>query len=107
MDYQWYDLLGNVGVAMILASYLLLQLGKLQPQELRYSILNASGAALILCSLTFDFNMSAFLIEFFWLLISLIGIAVGIKAGITNGWENNSMKKSADYQALPLGSRSK
>jgi hypothetical protein len=81
MDYQWYDFLGNIGVAMILASYLLLQLGKLQAQDLRYSILNAFGAALILCSLAFDFNMSAFLIEFFWLLISLIGIAVALKSG--------------------------
>ncbi len=93
MDYQWYDYLGNIGVVMILASYLLLQLGKLQAQDLRYSILNASGAALILCSLTFDFNMSAFLIEFFWLLISVIGIAVGFKRG--------------DYHALPFGSKSK
>ena len=92
MDYQWYDYLGNIGVVMILASYLLLQLGKLQAQDLRYSILNASGAALILCSLTFDFNMSAFLIEFFWLLISVIGIAVGFKRG--------------DYHALPFGSTS-
>ena len=93
MDYQWYDFLGNVGVAMILASYLMLQLGKLQATDLRYSLLNASGAALILCSLAFDFNMSAFLIEFFWLLISIIGIAVGFKRG--------------DYHALPLGNKSK
>lgn len=93
MDYQWYDFLGNVGVAMILVSYLMLQLGKLQAMDLQYSLLNASGAALILCSLTFDFNMSAFLIEFFWLLISIIGIAVGFKRG--------------GYQALPLGNKSK
>ena len=71
---------------MILASYLLLQLGKLQAMDLRYSILNASGAALILCSLTFDFNMSAFLIEFFWLLISIIGIGVGFKGGNSRLW---------------------
>ena len=32
------------------------------------------GALLIIISLCFEFNLSAFLIEFFWLLISAIGI---------------------------------
>jgi hypothetical protein len=33
------------------------------------------GASLILYSLTVDFNLSAFLIEAFWLLISCFGMA--------------------------------
>jgi hypothetical protein len=33
------------------------------------------GASLILYSLTVDFNLSAFLIEAFWLLISCLGMA--------------------------------
>jgi hypothetical protein len=73
MKYSWYDFAGNVGVALILISYLLLQLGKLRSTDLRYSLMNGAGAALVIVSLVFDFNLSAFVIEAFWVLISLIG----------------------------------
>lgn len=74
MGYTWYDFLGNIGVFLLLAAYLLLQLNKISSQQLSYSLMNAVGAALIIVSLIFDFNLSAFAIEFFWLLISLVGI---------------------------------
>lgn len=74
MGYTWYDFVGNVGVFLLLAAYLLLQLNKLSSNQLSYSILNAVGAIFILISLIFEFNLSAFAIEFFWLLISLVGI---------------------------------
>jgi len=74
MSYHWYDFLGNIGVFLILITYLLLQLNKIDNQAFKYSFLNAIGASAILISLYFKFNLSAFLIEFFWLLISLIGI---------------------------------
>ena len=63
MSYAWYDIVGTVGVAVIVRS-----------DQLAYSILNASGASLILISLYYDFNFPSFVVEFFWLLISLFGI---------------------------------
>jgi len=39
-----------------------------------YSILNALGALLILISLYYSFNFPSFIVEFFWLLISLFGV---------------------------------
>lgn len=75
MKYAWHDFAGNVGVALILVSYLLLQIGKLRSTNLSYSLMNGAGAALVIVSLVFDFNLSAFVIEAFWVLISLIGIA--------------------------------
>ena len=84
MSYQWYDFLGNVGVVMVLTTYLLLQLGKLPSNCLSYSGFNAVGAALILVSLVFEFNMSAFLIELFWLLISIVGIGIKFRAVSSN-----------------------
>ena len=74
MTYTWYDFLGNVGVILILLSYLLLQMKKIKSQSMYYSLMNATGALLILVSLYYDFNLSAFIMEVLWLLISLYGL---------------------------------
>jgi hypothetical protein len=55
-------------------TYLWLQLGKLKSDALTYSLMNAIGASLIVVSLLVDFNLSALLMEVFWVLISLIGV---------------------------------
>ena len=74
MTYTFYDLLGNIGVFLIILTYLLLQLRRITSENLLYSVLNAVGAALVIVSLLFDFNLSAFIVEAFWVIISLIGI---------------------------------
>lgn len=70
----WYNILGTVGVATIVITYVLLQTERIRSDSLYYSLLNAGGAILILTSLYFDFNFPSFVVEFFWLLISLFGI---------------------------------
>lgn len=74
MTYSWYDLLGNSGVVLVLATYMLLQLGKLSARSFSYSAINGLGALLILVSLIYEFNLSAFVIEAIWLLISIYGV---------------------------------
>jgi hypothetical protein len=74
MDYGLMDFVGNVGVAILIVTYLSLQLEKVKSTDLSYSVLNALGAGLIVLSLIFDFNLSALIIEAFWVLISFIGI---------------------------------
>lgn len=74
MTYAWYDLLGTIGVAVIVLTYISLQFGRIRSEQLAYSIYNAFGALLILVSLYFSFNFSAFVVEFFWLLISIVGV---------------------------------
>ena len=74
MTYAWYDVIGTLGTTIIIITYILLQLGRVQSEQLHYSILNAAGASLIIVSLCFNFNFPAFVVEFFWLLISLFGI---------------------------------
>ena len=74
MNYGLIDFVVNIGVAMIVVTYLLLQLDKLRSSDLAYSVLNALGASLIVASLVVDFNLSALLMEVFWVLISFIGI---------------------------------
>ena len=75
MQYAWYDVIGSIGVGIIILTYVWLQLEKIRSESLLYSLLNASGASLILISLCYSFNFSAFIVEFFWVLISLYGIA--------------------------------
>jgi membrane-associated HD superfamily phosphohydrolase len=74
VDYSWFDLVGNVGVLLMVVAYLLLQLEKLSSSAVSYLLLNAVGAVLVIISLMFRFNLSAFFMEAFWLLISLYGL---------------------------------
>lgn len=74
MSYGPLDFIGNIGVAVLMITYLMLQLNKLSSAGLAYSLLNAIGASLIIVSLLFDFNLSALLMEVFWVLISFVGI---------------------------------
>ncbi len=59
---------------MILIAFFLLQMERISATDLSYSVANGVGAALILISLSIDFNLSAFIVEAFWLAISLLGI---------------------------------
>jgi hypothetical protein len=74
MNLGAFDLVGFIGVLLIIVAYLLLQLDKLPSSSPRYSLLNAAGALLIMVSLIFAFNLSAFIVEAFWFLISLLGL---------------------------------
>jgi len=74
MNFHLFDLVGFIGVLLIVVAYLLLQLDKLPSSSPKYSLLNAAGALLIIVSLVFAFNLSAFIVEVFWFLISLLGL---------------------------------
>jgi hypothetical protein len=80
LDYNWFDLIGNIGVLLMVVAYLLLQLEKLSSSALSYLLLNTVGAILVIISLMFRFNLSSFLMEAFWLLISLYGLAKSLVA---------------------------
>ena len=74
MTMEWYDYVGTGGVIMILIAYFLLQTERLASTALSYSVLNLLGASFITVSLLFDFNLSAFVIEVYWVAISIYGI---------------------------------
>lgn len=81
MKYGLLDLLGNIGVLLLMAAYLLLQLNRLSAASLTYSLLNFIGASLIILSLLSNFNLSAFVVEVFWVLISILGIVRYFRLG--------------------------
>lgn len=74
MHYAWYDFAGNIGVALMVLGYLLLQAERVRSSDLSYSLMNGIGALLVVVSLFYRFNLSAFLVEVFWLLISVYGL---------------------------------
>jgi len=78
MKYGVLDFVGNIGVAMMMLAYLLLQLNKIT-HGLGYSVVNAVGAILVVISLLVNFNLSALLMEVFWVLISFVGIFRGLR----------------------------
>jgi hypothetical protein len=68
------DAAGIAGVLMILAAYAGATSGKLDPKRPIALSLNLFGAGLILLSLAYDFNLSAFLMEAAWAVVALIGL---------------------------------
>ena len=76
---QWYDWFGLLGVSLILLAYYLLQAGRIRGDALVHQVLNAAGALLLLVSLLYAFNLSAFLMELAWFALSIYGMVRGYK----------------------------
>lgn len=74
MEFSFYDLIGSIGVLIIIITYILLQTERLRSENLTYSVLNALGAGMIVFSLIYNFNFAAFVVESIWVLVSLYGI---------------------------------
>lgn len=68
------DLIGLIGVALILVAYWGVQTDRLPAADWRFSAINGLGALLIMVSLYFTFNLASFVIEVFWLIISGYGL---------------------------------
>ena len=69
-----HNIIGIIGVTLIVGCYLLLQIERISSKDLAYSAGNALGAGLVLVSLWFDFNLSAAIVEVFWVAVSVLGM---------------------------------
>lgn len=76
---EFSNLVGILGVILILWAYYLIQAHKVTAHSASYSTLNIIGAILILFSLCFHFNLASVVIEICWILISIMGIAKSLK----------------------------
>ncbi|RZI46723.1 hypothetical protein EDM53_03885 [Rickettsiales endosymbiont of Peranema trichophorum] len=74
MNIKYSDVAGLIGVLILLTSYLLIQLDRINVKELTYSVMNMCGALFIMVSLLVDWNLSSMVIEVIWFLISVYGI---------------------------------
>ncbi len=76
-----YQFIGFIGMLFIVYAYFLLQADKTTNHSLLFQILNLVGAALLIISLLVHFNLGSFLIEVFWILITLYGMFKNRKSG--------------------------
>ena len=73
------DFIGLTGVALLIITYALLQLDKIDPKGFWYSFNNLLVAILVTVSLVYTPNLASIVIEVFWFLISLYGVVMFFK----------------------------
>lgn len=76
---EWPTIVGLVGTLLVLLAFFLLQADKLRGNGPIYQSMNAIGAAAIIVSLFYEFNLAAMLLEIAWLAISLYGLVRGAR----------------------------
>ena len=75
MKLSIYDLAGFLGAAIIVVAYFAMQQRWLDALDWRFPAANLLGSLMILVSLWFEWNFPSVVIEIFWALISLMGLA--------------------------------
>jgi hypothetical protein len=71
---SYADIIGMIGVVMVLSAYYFLNMNRFNSLDLRYLLMNFFGSWLILFSLLFTWNTASVIIEIAWILISMIGL---------------------------------
>ena len=70
------DIIGLTGVALLIITYALLQLDRIDPKGFWYSFNNLIVAILVTVSLVYTPNIASIVIEVFWFIISLYGVVM-------------------------------
>ena len=84
------DFVGLSGVALLIITYALLQLDRIDPKGFWYSFNNLLVAILVTVSLIYTPNLASIVIEIFWFLISLYGVVMYFRRnGKTNTTKNS------------------
>ncbi|QKF81529.1 hypothetical protein CRV08_12735 [Halarcobacter ebronensis] len=74
-----YQFIGFVGMIFVVFAYFLLQTERAKITSLVYQLLNLFGAILLFISLLVHFNLGSFIIEIFWITITLYGMYKNLK----------------------------
>ena len=68
------DVVGLIGVALLIVTYAMLQFDRIDPKGFWYSFNNMIVAVLVTVSLLYSFNLASMVIEVFWFGLSVYGI---------------------------------
>ena len=84
MAFGIYDIVGIVGVALVLTTYGMVQSERMSATSKKYQVLNMVACVLIGFSLIFAFNWPSAIIQSCWFLISGYGLVRSILADSRN-----------------------
>ena len=73
------DIIGYIGVALLIVTYAMLQLDRIDPKGFWYSFNNMIVAILVSVSLLYTMNKASMVIEVFWFIISVYGIVMYVR----------------------------
>lgn len=73
------NIIGLIGVVLCLSAYVGLQLRKMNPNAISFSLLNLLASASIIYSIFYHWNVAAFAMESAWMLISFYGLMHAIR----------------------------
>ena len=73
-DYTWSDFIGNIGVVILLTSYYLNVVGKIDSKGWQYNLANLIVAVLLGINLYYKPNISSIIIEIVWFIIASYGL---------------------------------
>ena len=73
------DIIGLIGVTLLITTYALLQFDRIDPKGFWYSFNNMIVAILVTVSLYYTFNLASMVIEVFWFSLSVYGIVMYFK----------------------------
>jgi hypothetical protein len=76
---QLPDVIGLIGVALLISTYALLQFDRIDPKGFWYSFNNMIVAILVTVSLFYTFNLASMVIEVFWFSLSVYGVVMYFK----------------------------
>ncbi len=68
------EILGLIGAGLYILSYAILQYRRRFARTMAYSLLNLFASSLVLISVFYFWNSSSFVIQIFWIIISLFGV---------------------------------
>ncbi len=63
-----------IGMVCVVFAYLAVERNWLDNKDVKFYIVNLVGGILLLISLLINFNLGSFIIEVFWIIISVMGI---------------------------------
>lgn len=70
----FFEMVGLIGVGIVLLAYFMLATKRWKNHELRYPIANIVGTCGILYSLIFDANIPSIVAQIVWIAISIVAI---------------------------------
>ena len=68
------DIIGLIGVTLLISTYALLQFDRIDPKGFWYSFNNMIVAILVTVSLLYNWNLASMVIEVFWFSLSVYGV---------------------------------